>query len=55
MKGIMSIKPELLRLMDTIEKVDEQTNDIWTAAEELHNKIVTTKLELAKIIDGIKE
>ena len=51
----MGIKPELLRLMDTIEGLDEQANEIWTVVERLHNRIEDTKKELHKIISEIKD
>jgi len=51
----MSIKPELLRLMDTIKGLDDKCNEIWSKSEELHQAINETKLELHEIISFQKE
>jgi hypothetical protein len=52
---MMSLKPELLRLMNTIEGLDKKCNEIWTKSEELHEAINEAKLELHEIISFLKE
>ena len=51
----MSSEPELLRLINTIEGLDEQANIIWSEAEKLHEEIEATKREVHEIIKKVKE
>ena len=50
----MSIEPELLRLNDSIEKLDIKIQLIWSTAEELNDELRSVQKELAEIIDSNK-
>jgi len=51
----MSLRPELLRLRDSINKTAEDMTAVWDTFETLYKKYEAIKKELAEIINNVKE